>query len=52
MTAYALLNEMVEKKLGNVEIAKDLIFDAYNRNRIDGVEYEELINKALAKYWK
>lgn len=52
MTTYELLNEMIEKKLGNIETVNELIFDAYYHDRIDGHEYEELCNKALAKYWR
>lgn len=52
MTTYKLIDEMIEKKLGNIEIAEELIFDAYYHDRIDGIEYEELIKKASARYWR
>lgn len=52
MTTFELLDEMIERKLGTIEIVKSMVFDAYYHDRIDGFEYERLIEKAMAKYWR
>ena len=50
-TTYNSIEHLIENKvLRNFETAKTVIFEAYYHDRIDGLEYEELITKAEKKF--
>ena len=49
MTTYELIEQLIEQRFAELDTVVKVIFDAYQYNKIDGYEYEELVNKATDK---
>lgn len=46
MTTYDMIETLICNKAMKMGTARNLILDAYERNKIDGFEYEELVELA------
>ena len=46
MTTYKAIEYLIKEKILEMQAARDIIFNAYTYNKIDGVEYEKLIKLA------
>lgn len=46
MTTYDMIEALIRNKAMKMGTARSLILDAYERNKIDSFEYEELVELA------